>query len=143
MISRFKPMFSATADGFSGGVWIMHRSLLPDIYAFETGTGGSVWNTNIAQGPTMVLDGRPIIFSEHLAQANASGAILLAELASYILFELGGMYIDYSEHADFLNGNDVWRYGTRIDGKPWLNGQITLAGAGSAFTVSPFVYAND
>jgi HK97 family phage major capsid protein len=144
MISRFKPMFSQTDDNqISGGAWLMHRSMLPDIYALETGTGGSVWNTNVSQGPTMVLDGRPIIFSEHLAQANSSGALLLAELASYILFELGGMYIDYSEHADFTNGNDVWRYGARIDGKPWLNSEITLAGPGSAYTVSPFVKMDD
>lgn len=144
MISRFKVVAgSLSDDGLSGGCWIMHRSVLPDIYNFETGTGGSVWNTNIAQGPTMVLDGRPIKFSEHLPQANNAGCVILADLKSYILFELGGMYIDYSEHADFLNGNDVWRYGARVDGKPWLNNKITLADPQGSFTVSPFVYLND
>ena len=144
IISRFKPMGGeVSGNNNSGGAWIMHRSMLPDLYAFEVGTGGSVWNTNPAQGPTNVLDGRPIIFSEHLAQADASGAVLLADLPSYVLFELGSMYIDFSEHADFLNGNSVWRFGARVDGKPLLNNAITLAGAGSAYTVSPFVFADD
>jgi len=144
MASRFKAMAGLTSDnGTGGGAWLTHRSILPDIYNFEVGTGGSVWNANPSQGPTMVHDGRPIIFSEHLPQANNSGCVILADLASYILFELGGFYIDFSEHVDFLNGNDTWRYGARVDGKPWLNNAITLADPQGSFTVSPFVYFND
>jgi len=145
MITHFKTMMGSVSDiqSIQGGVWIIHRGILEDIFNFETGTGGSVWNTNIAQGPTMVLDGRPIWFSEHMPAPDTSGCVLLADLPSYVLFELGGMYIDYSEHVDFLNGNVVWRFGRRIDGKPLLNGPITLADPGGSFTVSPFVYLND
>lgn len=138
MLSRFKALNNGSV------AWIYHPSLFPDIAAMNTSSSSPVtWTTDLGATPRQVLLGYPLIQSQHSPQADASGCILLADLSAYLLFEKGGLYIDYSRDADFLNGNDVWRFGYRMDGQPWLKSAITLGGAGSAFTQSPFVNFND
>ena len=124
-------------------VWVIHPSIFPDIAAMERGTGAGTFQANIAQSYAQTLHGLPIIKSQHLPQANASGAAWLADFSQYTLFEYGPIYVDFSEHADFLNGNNVWRFGQLLDGKPNMTAAVTLAGAGTAYTLSPFVYHND
>lgn len=137
MVSRFKSV--------SGGMWLHHPSILTDIANFQIGANsGAVFVTNqSASLAGMPLLGYPVYPVQHLPQADASGCVVLIDPTAYVLFEKGGLYIDYSEHADFLNGNDVWRFGYRCDGQPWVKSAITLSGPGSAFTQSPFINFND
>lgn len=129
MVSRFKK--------FTNNVrWVQHPSTLPD-YA------GSTWVQGQVVHELAKLGYGEALLSEHLPQANNSGHIMLADFGAYMLFEKGGTEISYSEHADFLNGNDVWRFSRQVDGKPWLKNKITLADPQGSYTVSPFVYFND
>ena len=48
----------------------------------------------------------------------------------------GGFQIDFSEHYAFITGQGTWRFGERIDGKPWMKGKITLADPQGSFTVA-------
>jgi len=123
--------------------WIMHPSMYTDLMKLEVGTGGAVWLQNIAGGQPQTLSGYPIYFSEHLPQADNSGCVVLADLGAYALFEYGGLYVDYSEHRFFDTGQDAWRFGQELDGKPWLQNVITLGGPGSAYTQSAYVNFND
>ena len=123
--------------------WIMHPSMYTDLMKLEVGTGGAVWLQNIAGGQPQTLSGYPIYFSEHLPQADSSGCVVLADLGAYALFEYGGLYVDYSEHRFFDTGQDAWRFGQELDGKPWLQNVITLGGPGSAYTQSAYVNFND
>jgi len=136
MISRFKQV---------GGtpVWIIHPSLIPDIGVFQVSTGGASLVSNISAGLGLQILGYRVIQSEHLPQADNSGCAILADLSAYKLFEKGGLYIDYSEHAAFTTGKSTWRFGMRMDGKPWLKSAITLSDPQGSFTQSPFVYFND
>lgn len=139
MLSRFKPVIANARPR-----WLIHKSIIPDIGAFEVGTGGAVWMANPTASPSGVpLLGYDIVMSEHLPKANSSGCVILADLGAYLLFERGALSIAYSEHADFLNGNGVWRFERRLDGKPWLKSAITDANPGGSYTESPFVYLND
>lgn len=124
--------------------WLMHRSLKTDLASMQVSAGGASYVMNLNNGTLdMPLLNYPIIFSEHMPQADASGCAVLADLAAYLLFERGPIRIAYSEHAAFTSGKVVWRFDQRIDGQPWVRSAITLASPGSAFTVSPFVYFND
>jgi HK97 family phage major capsid protein len=126
------------------GIWLAHLSMMEDLEALEVGSGGgAVWLQNIAGAQPPSLGGYPISYEEHLPQADASGCINLVDLACYSLFEFGTMYIDFSEHAAFNTGQDSWRFGQEIDGKPMVQGKITQASPGSAYEVSPFVRFND
>ena len=125
------------------GEWLIHPGVWPDIFNLEVGTGGGIWAANLAASQTQALMGYEIIDSEHLPQDDNAGDVILADLKAYLLFVKGGMYIDFSEHASFTSGLDTWRFGMRVDGKPWLLDAITLADPQGSFEVSPFVYHND
>jgi HK97 family phage major capsid protein len=136
-------MLSRFLQGGTQPVWLIHPSIIPDIAGMERGTGAGTFQANIAQSLATTLHGFPIVRSQHLPQANSSGCVILADLSMWTMFEYGGMYLDFSEHADFLNGNLVWRFGQLIDGKPMLPGAVTLADPQGSYTLSPFVYFND
>lgn len=129
MVSRFKRLTGNAR-------WVMHQSTLPDF-------AGSGWVQGQVVRTLSDLGFGEAIMSEHLPQADNSGHVLLADFGAYLLFEKGGLEISYSQHADFLNGNDVWRFSQRMDGQPWLKGAITQADPQGSYTVSPFVYFND
>jgi HK97 family phage major capsid protein len=126
-----------------GGHWFVHRSLWPDIGNMAIGSGGAVFQAQLGAELGNRLLGYPIAESEHLAQADNAGCALLADFSAYLLFEKGGLEIEFSQHADFLNGNNVWRFSRRLDGQPWVRGPISLADPQGGYTVSPFVFFND
>lgn len=137
-----KARFKAVGTGRTR--WVRHLSMLPDFGALQVAANSpAVLQTNLSGDIVDVLLGTIIVESEHVAQADASGCVSLIDFAGYMAFDLGGAYVDFSEHADFLNGRDVWRFGRRLDGQPWLKNVITLASPGAAYTVSPFVIFND
>lgn len=117
--------------------WVHHPSIVTSIGIVEVGTGGAVLATDLTQKIPNRFLGYGRMASQHLPQIGTNGYILIGDWSFYFLFERGGLYIDFSEHADFLNGNDVWRFGKRFDGKPLMTDKVTLADG--SFTVSPFV----
>lgn len=136
MLSRFLQVGSQP-------VWLIHPGIIPDIAGMERGTGAGTFQSDISQALSTTLHGYPIIRSQHLPQDDNSGCVILADLSMYTMFEFGTMYLDFSEHADFLNGNNVWRFGQLVDGKPSMTSAVTLADPQGSYTLSPFVYLND
>ncbi|MDX2141388.1 MAG: phage major capsid protein [Chloroflexota bacterium] len=136
MVGRFKAVAGAPT-------WLYHPGLINDIAVFQIGTGGAAFVNSMSAGMPMSLLGYPLISSEHLPQPDNSGCAVLADLGSYLLFDKGGLYIEFSEHAAFTEGKDTWRFGMRCDGQPWMKSAITLADPQGTYTVSPFVSFND
>ena len=132
MYARFKSV---------GGqpTWIIHPSVWPQIMVMANGTD-NVWQANIQQGPTNVLNGYPIIVSEHLPQLGNTGSVLLADLSGYLMFERAGLSIAYSSEVGFTRDVGTWRFRQRNDGKPWLLNTIKLSDPQGSYSVSPFLY---
>lgn len=138
MVSRHKNVSGRPS------VWVEHPGTIVDIAAFQVATSSPATLVTTLGGPLpRNLLGYGLVDSEHLAQMDNAGHIMLIDPGAYALFVLGGLYIDFSEHAAFLNGLDTWRFGLRCDGQPWWKGTVTLADPQGGFTVSPFVYFND
>lgn len=136
MMARFK-----SAGG--SPVWITHPSVIPDIGVLSVASGSPVvWAGNLANSQPSTLLGYPILFSEHMPQADGDD-VILADLSAYILFERAGLSVAFSEHAAFTTDKGTWRFTTRNDGQPWVKSAITLADPSGSYTVSPFVYHND
>lgn len=137
MTSHFKAIAGAP-------VWVYHPGLITDIAAFQVASSSPVvWASPLAGGQPSTLLGYPLLQSEHVPQANNSGCALLADLGAYLLFEKGGLYVDFSEHVYFATGQDAWRFGNRMDGQPWMKSYVTLADPQGSFYVSPFVKLDD
>lgn len=135
--SRFRPVTPG------GGLWVAHKSALPDIGRFEVGTGGAVWMANLVSKEPANLLGYPLLWSEHMAQTNNPYDVALIDPSAYVIFDRQDLRIAFSEHAYFTTDQVAWRFTKRIDGRPWLAGATELSDATGNFTVSPFVYNND
>ncbi|GIV82777.1 MAG: hypothetical protein KatS3mg051_2131 [Anaerolineae bacterium] len=130
--------------GTQAPVWLIHPSVWPDILTMEIGTAGAnAWTANMQAAAGNVINGYPIVQSQHLPQADNSGDVILADLFAYVLFEREEISIAFSEHYAFVNDLGTWRFTQRLDGKPWLKSAITLADPQGGYTVSPFVVHND
>jgi HK97 family phage major capsid protein len=124
--------------------WLLHPGVIPDVGIMEVGSGGgAVFVANLSAGVPMPLLGYTMRKNQHLPQANNSGDVILADLSQYQVWDLGGAYVDFSEHVGFLNGLDTWRFGRYMDGKPLWRSTITLADPQGSYTMSPFVRHND
>lgn len=132
MYSKFKSI---------GGqpTWIIHPSVFPQLMIMNNSTV-TAWQSSLNGGPMNSLNGYPIIVSEHMPQLGANGAVMLADLTSYVMWEKAGLTIAFSDQVGFKRDVGTWVFRQRNDGKPWFKSPITLAGPGSAYTVSPFVY---
>lgn len=138
MVARFKLIKAAKTR------WVRHMSMIPDFGNLKVGASSpAVLQVNLAGKIVEVLLGYGITNSEHMAQADATGCVALIDFGGYMFFDRGGMYIDFSEHADFLNRRNVWRFGRRMDGQPWVKNKITLSSPGAAYTISPFIRFTD
>jgi HK97 family phage major capsid protein len=135
MISTHKAVTNNT-------VWIVHPGILPDLYAMVSSP--VAYLNNYRDAPDGTLYGYPVLRSEHLPQANASGCVVLADLGAYCFWQkTSGLAVAYSEHVNFKTGMGCWRFSHRNDGKPWFKDKIELADPGGSFYVSPFGYLND
>lgn len=135
MMSVFKPTMGGAP------LWVIHRTILPDLGAMESTNGAKVWHANV-EGPIAgTLHGYPLTYSEHLPTADTTGAAILVDPRAYYLFDRKQLTIAYSEHARFLNDEGTWRFVSRLDGQPGLESPITLADASTE--VSPFVQHDD
>lgn len=132
MYARFKSVGGSP-------VWVIHPSVWPKIMTMANGTD-NVWQSNIQVGPTNVLNGYPILVSEHMPQIGYTGSVLLADLSGYLMFEKAGLSIAYSDQVGFTRDVGTWRFRQRNDGKPWLLDDITLSDPQGSYTVSPFLY---
>jgi HK97 family phage major capsid protein len=135
MVARMKAVGGAP-------IWVYHPSVINDIAIMQNGSGGSVWMANLSAPVGGTLLGYPLVVSEHLPQTDNTDSVVLADMGGYVLFERGGLYIEFSEHAAFTEGKDTWRFGMRCDGQPWVKGKITLAdpqNASTPYEMSPFV----
>ena len=130
----------ARYKGIGGSpVWIIHPSVWPQIMTMNN-SSVTAWQANLASGPGNMLNGYPVITSEHMPQLGANGSVLLADLSAYVVFEKPGLSIGYSEHVGFTRDVGTWVFKQRLDGKPWLQAPVVLASPGSSYSVAPFVY---
>lgn len=132
MYARFKGM---------GGqpVWIVHPSVWPQIMTMNN-SSVVVQQSNLSGATSNMINGFEVVTSEHVPQLGNNGAVILADLSAYVMFEKAGLSISYSEHVGFKRDVGVWKFRIRNDGKPWLQAPITLADPQGSYTVSPFVY---
>ena len=132
MYARFKGMGGSP-------VWVIHPSVWPKIMTMNN-SSVSVVQTNLNSGTPNTINGFPVITSEHMPQIGNNGAVLLADLTAYVMFEKAGLSISYSEHVGFKRDVGVWKFRIRNDGKPWLQAPVVLSDLQGSYSVSPFVF---
>jgi len=134
MYSRMLPSSRSRA------VWVAHPDTLPQIVALSrsVGTGGSaVMMSNMSGSAPASLYGRPLILSEKCQSLGTAGDIFFVDFGYYIVADRQSLSMASSPHVRFQNDETVWRFTSRLDGRPWLESALTPRNGSN--TISPFV----
>jgi HK97 family phage major capsid protein len=134
MYSRMLPQSRGNA------IWIAHPDVMPQIVALSRaiGTGGSaVMMSNMAGSAPASLYGRPLILSEKCQTLGTAGDIFFVDLSYYVVADRQSLSMASSPHVRFQNDETVWRFTSRLDGRPWLESALTPRNGSN--TISPFV----
>jgi HK97 family phage major capsid protein len=124
------------------GVWVYNTALFPQLQNMQIGTGASGQLVFMPAGglsgaPHATIYGRPALPIEQASAPGDVGDLAFLDLSQYKLIVKGGMKFDESIHVRFLNNERVFRFVTRINGKPKF--PTALTPANGTDTLSPFV----
>lgn len=117
-------------------VWMMHPNVLPQLGTLNDGDVQS-WHPALSADMPSTLNGRPIIFNEHMSGLGSRGDVVLVDWMYYLIGDRQALSMMASPHERFSSNQTVLRAVERIDGTPWLDTPITLAQG--SHQVSPFV----
>ena len=134
MYSRMIPSSRARA------VWVAHPDTLPQIVSMSrsVGTGGSaVMMNNMAGAAPASIYGRPLIMTEKCQTLGTAGDIFFVDFGYYVIGDRQTLSMAASPHVRFQNDETVWRFTSRLDGRPWLESALTPRNGSN--TLSPFV----
>jgi HK97 family phage major capsid protein len=105
----------------AGACWLIHRSVIPQLYSMAVVGGVSMWPaftpTPAAAAPPSTLFGKPLIVAEYCQKLGDKGDVVLADLSQYVLIEKGGVQAASSIHVRFLEAEQVLRFIYRVDGQ--------------------------
>ena len=134
MYSRMLPSSRSRA------VWLAHPDTYTQIVAMSrsVGTGGSAVMMNNMAGPApATIYGRPLITSEKCQTLGTAGDIFFVDFGYYVIGDRQTLSMSASPHVRFQNDETVWRFTSRLDGRPWLESALTPRNGSN--TLSPFV----
>lgn len=142
MYSRMLP------SSVNRGIWLYNPAVFPQLatMALNVGTGGSaVWISNVtnngfggaANTPPATILGRPAFPSEHCQALGTAGDLMFIDPAYYVIGDTQELSIASSMHVSFTSDQIVWRFIERLDGRPWLDSDLTPKYGSN--TISPFV----
>lgn len=115
----------------------------PTAFAQVSGITGFVPNANplgAEQGCAGFLMSRPVFVTEKLPALGTKGDLVFFDPSLYVIGNRQETIVDVSEHPNFRTNQSIIRIWRRVDGKPWLDGTVTLADASS--TASAYVVLN-
>lgn len=121
-------------------VWLASIDTFPQLatMALAVGAGGSaIWLNNGVVGPPMTILGRPVIFTEKVPALGCQGQIAFLDFGFYLIGDRQVMTASSSEHIRFQTDETMYRVIQRVDGRAWIQHDITPANGGA--TLSPFV----
>ena len=124
-------------------VWMMHPAALEQIYQLNLGSVRA-WMPALSESMPETLNGRPIVWNEHMSSRDHAGQIALVDWMYYVIGDRQALSMSASPHEKFSQNITVLRGIERIDGQSWLDTSIKTAQpldttGGDAFEMSPFI----
>ncbi|MDE2102046.1 MAG: phage major capsid protein [Patescibacteria group bacterium] len=111
--------------GWRNAVWAVTESAIPKIAALSQFVlNGWHYHEGGAIGFIMT---RPVFPTEKLPSLGNIGDLVLFDPSAYVVGVRHDVLVDASPHSSFPTNQTDFRVWLRGDGKPWQNGQVTLA----------------
>ena len=135
----------ARIANMDNAVWLINKSCYTQIYSLSlvVGTGGipaMIVDFRDATTPRML--GIPIQWCEHCQILGTTGDIILTDLKQYNTASkegAPGIKAQSSIHVKFLEGEETFRFTTRVDGQSMWKEALTTKHGSTGNTVSPIV----
>jgi HK97 family phage major capsid protein len=131
----FKMYASLLPGGASRAFWVMNPTVLPSLWALNTGSGGAMlYYPDLTKAPAGLLMGRPVYLSETCAIAGTAGDIVLVDPAGYIFAtQSEGIATAATIAFAFDQGLQSFRATYRCGGAPMLQAKIARAKSSSTY----------
>jgi HK97 family phage major capsid protein len=126
-------------------VWVMVNNLFSQLVQLQDSTGRVTYVPNVGTGygeaklatGTLLLFGRPVLFTERLNTLGTQGDVLLADFSKYIVADTGTLEIAASDQYAFNTNQITFRIIQRVDGQPQIDAPFTQQDGSTQ--ISPFV----
>jgi HK97 family phage major capsid protein len=107
-------------------VWACHPSALTKI--MQIGSFFLNGDPDLADGGMAgMLVGRPVFVTDKLPALGSAGDLVFFDPSLYVIGLRQEVLVDVSTHANFATNQTVFRVWLRLDGRPQLDGVVTLA----------------
>ena len=107
-------------------VWIYSPTMLTELMTMTDVNGNLIWTTSAREGEPNRLMGIPAIENERNPAIGNPGDLLLVNLQHYLIKDGSGIFVDSSQHVNFLQNQTVIKAFFNVDGQPWLTAPLTL-----------------
>jgi HK97 family phage major capsid protein len=126
-------------------VWVMVNNLFSYLVQLADSSGRVTYVPNVGTGygdaklatGTLLLFGRPVLFTERLNALGTAGDVLLADFSKYIVADTGTLEIAASDQYAFNTNQITFRIIKRTDGQPQIDAPFTQQDGTTK--ISPFV----
>lgn len=115
-------------------VWVMTNNLFSKLVTLVDASGRVTYISNVGSGydkapltGSLLLFGRPVIFTEKLPGLGTKGDVLLADFSKYITADTGSLAIAVSDQYAFNTNQVTYRIIERVDGQAQLDAPLTQA----------------
>lgn len=124
-------------DDGSELVWIISRSVLPELRTMEDSEGHLIWNENARVGGVPSLLGYPTLVNTRSPALGSDGDVCLVNLRHYLIKDGSGPLVEVGHaNADFTNNIRRIKITFNVDGQPENLGYLK---EDNGYQVSPFV----
>lgn len=139
VLSDFAGVLARWLQNYDGAAscWVCHPTVLVKLFQLSSTLGQLIFIDNVRDKPRMMLAGLPLVVSEKVPALGTAGDVGVYDWSKYIIGDRQQVEIAFSEHYAFITNQSVWRFVSRVGGKPWMSDKVTLSDATNS--LSPFV----
>lgn len=125
-------MGAMTPQSRSKSVWVLTNNLFAQLVQLVDASGRVTYISNVGSGygdakltASLLLFGRPVIFTEKTPALGSVGDVLLADFSKYITADTGSLAIAASDQYSFNTNQITYRIIQRVDGQPQIDAALT------------------
>lgn len=125
-------MGAMTPQSRPKAVWVMTNNLFAQLVTLVDASGRVTYIPNVGTGynnanltASLLLFGRPVIFTEKTPSLGSVGDVLLADFSKYITATTGSLAIAASDQYSFNTNQITYRVISRVDGQPQIDAPLT------------------
>lgn len=132
LVDAANMMGAMTPASRAKSVWVMTNNLFSNLVQLVDSSGRVTYISNVGSGynnanltASLLLFGRPVLFTEKTPGLGSVGDVLLADFSKYITADTGSLAIAASDQYSFNTNQITYRIIHRVDGQSQIDAALT------------------